>query len=128
MRIEVDTESLKPITVILTEILKILKGIKEQSQKICNIHNTISFSTAGTTVFRYDAAELLGLPKGYYITDLTIIDNGGGFTFIINGETVQITAIDNMTLTNEKIHKIEITPAGVAGTGIIRVGGYIENV
>ncbi|MCK5520321.1 MAG: hypothetical protein KAI81_04350 [Candidatus Marinimicrobia bacterium] len=111
---------------LLTEMNKSLKKITQKISEHTNTHETFSFSTAGSTSFHKDVHELLSLPRGYYANSMTIFDIGGGFTFKINGENEAITAIKNMSITNEEIYKIELIPASVAGTAKVRFGAYIE--
>ena len=119
----IDIEILKT----LTEIKFLLRELIKQSSIISNIHNTFTFSTAGTASFHKDIHELLSLSKGYYANNMTIIDIGGGFTFKINSETEAITAIKNMKFSNEEIYKIELIPATSAGTAKVRFGAFINN-
>lgn len=128
MNFNINPEMVNTFIRLLNDIKTELKDLREQSTRRCNVHNTVSFSTAGTNVIRYDAHEALGLPRDNVITHMTVIDNGGGFTFRLNGEDVEITAIDNMSIENEQISRVTITCGGAAGTAKVRFGGYIKNV
>lgn len=112
---------------LLTEMKELLKEIIRRLPEKSNTHETFQFDTSGTASFHKDVNELLSLPKGYYSNNMTIIDIGGGFSFKINGENNAITAIKNMKMSEEELYKIELIPAGVAGTAKIRFGAYINH-
>lgn len=111
----------------LIRMEKLLKKMLDKMIENSNIHESFSFDTSGTASFHKDVHELLALPRGYYANHMTVLDIGGGFTFKINGENEAITAINNMKLSEEEIYKIELIPAGVAGTAKVRFGAYIYN-
>lgn len=110
---------------ILVEIKQLLEELVDKTSVKSNIHTTISFDTNTSIHLHRDVHELLGLPKGFYANNMTILDLGGGFDFSINGETTLITAKVNMKISDEEIYKIEIIPASIAGTAKIRFGSYI---
>lgn len=110
---------------LLFDIKLLLKELVDKTSVKSNIHTTISFDTNTSTHLHRDVHELLGLSKGFYANNMTILDIGGGFDFSINGETTLITAKVNMKISDEEIYKIEIIPASIAGTAKIRFGSYI---
>ena len=122
-------EKLEKSDLLIDLYIQMNKSLKEIIQKLSehtNTHETFAFSTAGLASFHKDIHELLSLPRGYYASSMTIFDIGGGFTFKINGENEEITAIKNMTISNEEIYKIELIPSAAAGTAKVRFGAYIK--
>lgn len=111
---------------LLSQMKELLKEIIKKMPEKSNTHETFTFDTSGSASFHKDVHELLSLPRGYYANSMTILDIGGGFTFKINGENNEITAIKNMKMSEEELYKVEFIPASVAGTAKVRFGAYIK--
>lgn len=109
---------------LLKDMNKTLKELNAKTMPLANASMTLAYNTAVTTEKRYDAHELLGVPKNVKIVQIAVLDKGGGLTIRVNGDDYALTTANGSKFTDELIESVGLVGGG-AGTAYIRFGFYI---
>ena len=120
-------ESEQAIILQLQQMNVLLSELIHKTQPVTNSSMIQAYDTSVTTEKRFDAHELMGVPKEVKILSITALDIGGGLTVRVNGDTTPMTMANGDSIDKEIIESIGLVGGG-AGTAYIRYTFYIPRV
>ncbi len=105
---------------LLSRIENNTRYIAESHKPRTNIHVHYYRDTSDTSRVKIDIVKDNRIP----MSELIVLDNGGGFDIEINDEKYRITSSLGFQIVDETIKHVYITGSGTSGTARIRFGGY----